>query len=111
MNDILADTQAVVWYLANPSLLSSAADQALTAAEAAGGRIFISTISLIEVRYLVEKGKLAAAVWTSLWVAVTDPARPLASVPVSEAVASVLDQIPRGVVPDMPDRIIAATAL
>jgi PIN domain len=57
MNDILADTHAILWYLFDPTRLSAAALQALTDAEKSGGRIFISAITLVEVRYLVEKGE------------------------------------------------------
>jgi len=46
-----------------------------------------------------------------LWATIADPNDPLAALPVTEEVAKALGQIPRAVVADMPDRIIAATAL
>ncbi|MCI0457569.1 MAG: type II toxin-antitoxin system VapC family toxin [Gemmataceae bacterium] len=110
MNDILADTHAALWALFEPSKLSARAFQALTNAQLAGGRILICTITLVEVHYLVEKGKVAAAMRAGLWATLTDPKEPMAALPLTEDVARVLDQIPRAVVPDMPDRIIAATA-
>lgn len=110
MSDVLADTHAVVWHLADPSRLSAAASAALTAAEASG-RILVSSITFVELTYLVEKGKLAPAVLAELWAVVRDPAEPIDSLPVSLDVAAVFDRIPRGSVPDMPDRVIAATAL
>jgi PIN domain nuclease of toxin-antitoxin system len=45
-----------------------------------------------------------------LWATLMDPNEPLAALPLAEDVARALDQIPRAIVPDMPDRIIAATA-
>jgi PIN domain nuclease of toxin-antitoxin system len=110
MSDVLADTHAIVWYLADPTQLSSAASSALTTAESSG-RIWVSVITFVELVYLVEKGKLPPVVLTELWRVVRDPAEPVEAVPLSLDTAAVLDQIPRGVVPDMPDRVIAATAL
>jgi PIN domain nuclease of toxin-antitoxin system len=111
MNDILADTHAIVWTLFEPSKLSAAALRQLQNAQAAGGRVLVSAITLVEVTYLVEKRKLVPAVLSGLWAAIADPGKPVDAVPVSLDVARFLDQIPRGIVPDMPDRIIAATAL
>ena len=110
MSDILADTHIMVWYLSDPSLLSAPAAAALAGAESAG-RIFVSTITFVELTYLVEKGKLSQAILSELWNDVRDPAEPVDALPISLDVAAALDQIPRGLVPDMPDRIIAATAL
>jgi PIN domain nuclease of toxin-antitoxin system len=110
MSDVLADTHTIVWYLADPTQLSSAAATALTAAESSG-RIWVSAITFVELVYLVEKGKLPQVILAELWRVVRDPAEPVESVPLGLDTATVLDQIPRGTVPDMPDRVIAATAL
>lgn len=110
MSDAVADTHAVVWHLADPSRLSANASAALSAAESTG-KIWISTVTFIELIYLIEKGRLAPIVLSELWNAVSDPTEPVEALPLSVGVASVFDRIPRGIVPDMPDRIIAATAL
>src|SRR5947208_297539 len=110
MNDVLADTHVIVWYLADPTQLSAAASTALAAAEAAG-RIRVSAITFVELTYLVEKGKIPAAVLSELWNVTRDPTEPVEAVPLSLDTAAVLDQIPRTIVPDMPDRVIVATAL
>src|ERR1700731_2059523 len=110
MSDALADTHTIVWYLSDLSRLSAPALAALNAAENTG-QLLVSTITFVELTYLVEKGKVAQVVLAELWTAVSDPAEPFDAVPLSLDVARVLAQIPRAVVPDMPDRIIAATAL
>jgi PIN domain nuclease of toxin-antitoxin system len=110
MSAALADTQAIVWYLSHPARLSAAADQALTAAELSGG-IFLSSLSIVEVVYLAEKGKLAPGVLTDLLSVIKDPTRPVDVLPVSLAIAEETVQIPRSIVADFPDRIIAAIAL
>jgi PIN domain nuclease of toxin-antitoxin system len=58
MPAVVADTHVTVWYLLEPQKLSQNATAALEAAEAAGDPIYVSAISLVEVTYLVEKGKL-----------------------------------------------------
>jgi PIN domain nuclease of toxin-antitoxin system len=90
--------------------LSTAAIKALADAEAAGGRLLMSAVTLVEIRYLIEKAKLPAIVEADLRSAIDDPAEPIDLVPLSRDVARALTAIPRNLVPDMPDRIIAATA-
>jgi len=68
-------------------------------------------MSLIEVRYLVEKGKLPPGQDEDLVMAFHDPDTALELLPIDEDVALAVERIPRDLVPDMPDRIIAATAL
>lgn len=110
MSDVLADTRAIIWHLADPGQLSAPAAAAMNAAEASG-RIFIATITLVEMTYLAEKGKLDLMILDRVAVALRDPAEPVEALPLSLDVAAALGQIPRGSVPDMPDRLIAATAL
>jgi PIN domain nuclease of toxin-antitoxin system len=58
MSSLVADTHTVVWYLLNDSRLSPAAREALDAASAAGDPVFVSAISVSELVYLVEKGRV-----------------------------------------------------
>jgi PIN domain nuclease of toxin-antitoxin system len=111
MPPILADTHAAVWYLLVPSRLSAAAEVALDAAAASGDPVYVASISLVELRYLVDRGRLPEAAYQALDGALSDPDVALEIVPLDHAVASAVGQIPRDVVPDMPDRIIAASAL
>ncbi len=110
MSEVVADTHAVLWLLANPDLLSAPADEALTDA-ANTGRIHVSAISLVEAIYLAEKGRIPAELVEAFFAAVYDQDVPLFVVPVDEGLAAQLRAVPRADVPDMPDRLIAATAL
>ena len=58
---VIADTHTLIWSLFEPSRLSVAAKRALADAEAAGAPIYISSVSIVELRYLVEKGKFTEA--------------------------------------------------
>jgi PIN domain nuclease of toxin-antitoxin system len=81
-------------------------------ATTAGQPIYVSAITFVEVAYLIDKGKLPAADWLLLGSAVSNGVKTaLELVPVDRAVAEAVALIPRAAIPDMPDRIIAATAL
>ena len=84
---------------------------ALRAANNANEPIYIASISIVEIIYLIEKAKLPKVVLTLLKDALTVYSHIFKLVPLSVDIAEAVAQIPRDVVPDMSDRIIAATAL
>lgn len=111
MAAVVADTHAAVWYLLNARSLSPDARAAMDEAAQAGDPVYVSAISLVEVVYLVEKRRLPAVVLDRLTSAVSEPDSGFVITPLDQSVALAIQQIPREIVPDMPDRIIAATAL
>ena len=74
MSAVVADTHAFIWYLFEPTLLSVRAKAALTLAETDPGLIYVPSICLVEVRYLVEKGTLGEDVFTQLVSSLLDTA-------------------------------------
>lgn len=72
---------------------------------------YISAVSLVEVVYLVERGRIAADAFERFVRELGQDNPAFKVFPLDYNVASVLRSIPRDIVPDMPDRIIAATAL
>ena len=111
MATVVADTHAAVWYLTNSPRLSSAAAKALDNASAAGDSILVPSISLVELTYLVEKGRVPAEARKRLVDALAGPDGPYELAPLDGRVAAAVELIDRDVVPDLPDRVIAATAL
>jgi PIN domain nuclease of toxin-antitoxin system len=107
---VVADTHAVVWYLTDPARLTAPALAALRNAVASGGGIFVASITLVELRYLTERGRLPQAVLDGVEAGLEGADAPLLLVPLGLEVTRALGSIARDVVPDMPDRIIAATA-
>jgi PIN domain nuclease of toxin-antitoxin system len=61
--------------------------------------------------YLAEKGRLPSAAREALIGALDDPSSPCTLVPLDRLVADALQLVQRTEVPDLPDRIVAATAL
>ena len=105
------DTHTVLWYLENSKELSTRARTIIEDAIRNARDVHVSVITVIETVYLVERKRLPAGGLQRLRSALKDPHAGLFIAPVDASVAEALEKIPRSVVPDMPDRIIAATAL
>lgn len=111
MTALVLDTHATVWSLLDRARLSAAAIAAIEAATANNWPIFVPTISVVEITYLIEKRKLPAVVKSQLLAALDDPQSNLTIAPLDLDVANRVEHVERDQVPDMPDRIIAATAV
>ncbi len=110
MNAVVADTHAALWFMQNDARLSPAARAALDQADETGVGVYVSAISLIEVIYLVEKGRLPAELLGRFEADLDDPAGTFILVPVDRAVATAVAAVPLAEVRELPDRVIAATA-
>ena len=108
---LLLDTHAALWYLLNSRKLSSAARAQIETSIQEGDAVFLSAISVVETIYLAEAGRIPLQALQRLDAALADPASGLVVTPVDLNVAEAVHSIPRSSVPDMPDRIIGATAL
>jgi PIN domain nuclease of toxin-antitoxin system len=106
----VTDTHALYWHFTNDTRLSQAARQIFYEADAGLHQILIPGIVLIEMVYLVEKGRLDAAMVDQVFSALDVVGGSYAVAPLDQHTAQALRDIPRSAVPDMPDRIIAATA-
>jgi PIN domain nuclease of toxin-antitoxin system len=105
------DTHAVLWYLEKSVDLSPFARTTIEEAIREARDVHVSAISLVETVYLVERRRLPLTALQRLQTALSEPDSGLFVAPVDASVAAALQNISRDVVPDMPDRIIAATAL
>ncbi len=111
MSACVVDTHTLIWYVLNDPRLSSAAKIAMLNTASAGDSVFVPAISLVEIIYLIEKGRFPQVLLQRILSLLNDPLQELKPVFLDENIAQTLQQIPRNIVPDMPDRIIAATAL
>ncbi len=108
--DCVADTHALIWYLSATPELSANAKNFMDNAAASGGFNFVPTISLVEITYLIEKGRISANVLPRINAIIQTPNSVLKPIELSHQISMTLSQIPRATVPEMLDRIIAATA-
>ncbi|MCL1468749.1 type II toxin-antitoxin system VapC family toxin [Argonema galeatum] len=111
MPSVVADTHTMIWYIFELPRLSAAALTALEQAVNEGNFIYFSAITIVEISYLIERGRLAGEVLTRVLNAADDPNVGILLAPLDRNISATIQQIDRATVPDMPDRIIAATAL
>lgn len=111
MSGVVLDTHTVIWYVLKSTRLSAAGLAALERASDAAEPVYLASISLVETRYLIERGRVPEDVLNRLERALTGSDAVLTLASLDLEVAQAMAQIPRSLVPEMPDRIIAATSL
>ncbi|MBI5266476.1 MAG: type II toxin-antitoxin system VapC family toxin [candidate division Zixibacteria bacterium] len=111
MEGLVSDTHALVWYLLKSEKLSAPALSKMEATIERGGVISVPSVCLVEIVYLGEKGRIPWTAWDLLQEHLDRPDTGLSVVPLDRRIAETLRRVPRKLVPDMPDRIIAATAV
>ena len=111
MSAVAVDTHTIVWYLASDRRLSAKAVDALDSASAVGRAIHVPSICLVELTYLVEKERLPSIARDRLVKALDAPSAACRLAPLDRMVADALEFVDRNEIPDLPDRIVAATAL
>ncbi|GAB6064608.1 type II toxin-antitoxin system VapC family toxin [Deferrisoma palaeochoriense] len=111
MAGLVLDTHALVWYATASGRLSRRAREAVASAFQAGEPVFVSAITLVELLYLAEKGRIPWDLYHGLSSLGAREDTGVVVVPLDALVARAMEKVPRGTVPDLPDRVIAATAL
>ena len=111
----VADTCALIWYLTNDPILSREAPNVLALFdEASKGlrTVYVSTITLIELIYLMEKGKVSSNMLGRLLDQLAEPGSTFVLSDITKDVALTLKKVQHagGKKLDMPDRIIASDA-
>jgi len=107
----IADTHALIWYLCNDERLSDRAKDMFEMAIVKNESIGISTISLIELIYLTEKKRIPDTALDNFRKEQDSESSILQIISLNSNISFGIRNIERDSVPEMPDRIIAATAL
>jgi PIN domain nuclease of toxin-antitoxin system len=107
----IVDTHTVIWYLVSDSRLSTTAKVFIDNQANSGNQLGVSSITLVEMVYLIEKNRISATSFTRLVEAMSDSEHALVEIPVDISISRAVARVDAIQVPDMPDRIIAATAL
>ncbi len=107
----VTDTHSFIWYLDADRRLSERARQTIDSATQAGDDIGVSVITLVETVYLVEKDRVPRQTLARMIAEIRSPQSVFVEIPLNIEIILALQHISRADVPDMPDRIIAATAL
>ena len=107
----VADTHTVIWYIFADSRLSVTARTTIEEIAAEGNQVAFSSITLAEIVYLSERGRINSTTLDRLLREVESDDALLVEIPFDRNIALTLRQVDRSQIPDLPDRIIAATAL
>ena len=107
----VADTHAVIWYLFDDRRLSSPARAVFEEAAADGDAVVVTTLTIVEIVYLVERGRIPPSALQRLLGEILPGWAVLIVYPLDHEIALTVADVDRNAVPDLPDRIIAATAL
>ena len=111
MASIVADTHVVIWLVTGSPRLSVNARNAIRQTIDEGFPVLMSAVSVAELIYATEKLRLPKAVLSMILDATHRDHYGLKVVPFDMQIAETMTNIPRDIVPDLPDRMIAATAL
>ena len=107
----IADTHTLVWYVQDDPHLSPLARLQFEQAALEYDVIGFSSITFAEIVYLSERNRIAENAMSRLLDAVDESNSVLVEIPFDRRVAHVLPLVERAQVPELPDRIISATAL
>jgi PIN domain nuclease of toxin-antitoxin system len=110
MSQYVTDTHALCWHLTEDSKLSAKAKKIFQEADSGVHQILIPSIVLIEMVYLAEKGRISDSSLNQVLELIDIIGGSYDETPINKDTVKALKNIPRADVPDMPDRIITATA-
>src|SRR5437016_6249181 len=111
MSSVVLDTHSAIWYLESSPHLSVPARVAIQTAIAAGDPVFISPVTMVELTYLIEKGRFPPTLLDGLLALLRQPTSGFRVAPFDLGTAETLRTVSGAIVRDMPDRMIAATAV
>ena len=111
MKRYVSDTQCVIWYFADDEhRLPKAARAAFSAADEGRAQILVPSITLVEAVFLVQRQRVSQSVLGRLFALSDTPDATIFVTPLDLAVARAVADFGPAAVPELADRIIAATA-
>ena len=111
MSRWVTDTHGLLWHLYNANKLSAQVKEIFAGADNDEHQIVIPAIVLVETVYLAERGRIVADAVHHVLRLLQAGADNYMVAALDIGVALALTKVDASVVPDMPDRVIAATAL
>ncbi len=110
MSQFVTDTHPLLWHILSEGRLSEAAQAVFTEADTGLHQILIPSIVLVEAIYLAEKKRIDMAALDHLFFMLDLAPDNYGVIPLDIGVVRTLRSIDREKLPEMPDRVIAATA-
>jgi PIN domain nuclease of toxin-antitoxin system len=107
----IADTHTIIWYVFMDPRLSKRGLAYIETTAENDQQIGVSSITLVEMVYLIEKGRIPSETLSRVARALDTPDSVLTEIILDREIARTMSRIAPSAIPDMPDRIIAATAV
>jgi len=111
MQRYVTDTHCLLWHMGDRRRLSKTALRIFTSAEEGRAQILVPSIVLVEAIFLVQRQRVKDDVLNKLLGITEQPDANFYVTPLNMAVVQALRSFGPAVVPELSDRIIAATAL
>lgn len=111
MKSFVADTHAVIWYLSGNKRLSGKVRTIFKNAQSGRANVVIPSIVLVETIFLVQRERLDGQALKPLLTLTENPDDGVYIYPLNKAVVQALSHFGPATIPELVDRIIAATAL
>lgn len=111
MKSYISDTHALLWHILESPRLSGTTAQIFQKADKNEVHILIPTIVLVEVVYLIEKARIPDDAIEKIISLVDAPSDNYRLTPIRPSTMRAMRTLPYILIPDMPDRIITATAV
>ena len=111
MSRYVTDTHALVWHLFQSQQLSSQVKTIFKNADAGTNQIVIPAMTLVEIIYLSERKRIDQNAVQNLLNLLNTGHDNYIIAPLDVGITLDLQKVDRTTIPEMPDRIIAATAL
>ncbi len=111
MSEFVTDAHPLIWHLTRDKRLSASCRQIFTEADAGTNVIWIPAIVVVEMIFLIERRRFPTALLNQTYSLLLPPTVNYRLRSLDLTILNTLQEIERETVPEMPDRIIAATAL
>ncbi len=111
MNEFVTDTHALLWHILQSERLSKKAALIFNQADNNDVRIYIPNIVLVEIVYLMEKAKISNKSLEKLINLLDRNPNNYQMTQITVSTIRTMQSLQRQLIPDMPDRIIIATAV
>ncbi|MBM4458491.1 MAG: type II toxin-antitoxin system VapC family toxin [Chloroflexi bacterium] len=110
MKRYVTDTQCLLWYLTNDRRLPRVAQAAFQQAKEGSAQVLVPSIVLVEAVFLAERQRVPQTTLTELMALSEATTASMRVVPLDLAVARAVSDFGPSAVPELADRIVAATA-
>lgn len=110
IKEYVTDTHPFVWYIEDNKRLSRAAARVFTEAETGKAIIHIPSIVFVELLFLIQRQRIPSTIIEQAFALAEQEESEIRVAPLDLAVARAVATFGPAAVPELPDRIIAATA-